>query len=131
MKEILPGVFHWSREHPKIHFEVRSYFLPEEGVLIDPLVPTEGLDAFDTPPISILLTNRHHYRDSDKFAERFGCTVLCVEQGLHEFKQGEKVTAKVHVEVGNQFSEGEPFRLTVMKPDMFCAPSDKQVVTGN
>jgi hypothetical protein len=38
---------------------------------------------------------------------------------------------KQDVEVGNQFSEGEPFRLTVMKPDMFCAPSDKQVATGN
>ena len=93
MKEILPGVFHWTKQHPKIHFEVSSYFLPEEGVLIDPLVPEEGFDAFETAPISVLLTNRHHYRDSDKFVERFGCTVLCVEQGLNEFKQGEKVTA--------------------------------------
>jgi hypothetical protein len=93
MQEILPGVFHWTRQHPKINFEVSSYYLPEEGVLIDPLVPEEGFDAFDTPPISVLLTNRHHYRDSDKFAERFGCTVLCVDLGLHEFKKGEKVTA--------------------------------------
>jgi hypothetical protein len=38
---------------------------------------------------------------------------------------------KQDVEVGNQFSDGEPFRLTVRKPDMFCAPSDKQVVTGD
>ncbi|MEE9125655.1 MAG: hypothetical protein V3U11_00800, partial [Planctomycetota bacterium] len=33
----------------------------------------------------------HHYRDSGKFAERFGCTVWCVESGLCEFTHGEKV----------------------------------------
>ena len=39
MKEILPGIVHWVREHPKIKFRVSSYWLPEKRVLLDPLVP--------------------------------------------------------------------------------------------
>jgi hypothetical protein len=91
MKEILPGVMHWTREHPKIKFRVSSYYLPEERVLIDPLIPEEGIDAFPTAPEHVLLTNRHHYRDSDELRERFGCKVHCVDQGMHEFADGKTV----------------------------------------
>jgi hypothetical protein len=38
---------------------------------------------------------------------------------------------KQDVEVENQFSEGDPFRLTVKKPNMLCVPSYKQVVSDN
>ena len=93
MKQILPGVLHWTRVHPKIKIEVSSYYLTERRVLIDPLVPDEGLDSFPTEPRHILLTNRHHYRDSDRFQAKFGCDVWCVETGLHEFTHDEKVTA--------------------------------------
>jgi hypothetical protein len=92
MREILPGIRHWTVKHPKIGVEVSSYQLVDEGVLLDPLVPAEGLDAFaDAPPAHILLTNRHHYRDSGAFAERFGCTIRCIESGMHEFTKGEPV----------------------------------------
>ena len=79
--------------NPKIKIEVSSYYLADERVLIDPLVPDEGLEAFPTKPKHVLLTNRHHYRDSDRFQARFGCDVWCVETGLHEFTHGEKATA--------------------------------------
>lgn len=91
MREILPRVFHWTVIHPKIKIEVSSYYLADEEVLIDPHEPVEGLDWFPTKPKHILLTNRHHYRDSGKFAGRFGCAVWCVETGLHEFQHGEEV----------------------------------------
>lgn len=93
MKEILPGVLHWTRVHPKIKIEVSSYYLTTERLLIDPLVPDEGLDSLPTEPKHILLTNRHHYRDSGRFQAKFDCDVWCVETGLHEFTHGEKVTA--------------------------------------
>jgi hypothetical protein len=32
-----------------------------------------------------VLTNRHHYRHSDRFQAEFGCTVLASDPGLHEF----------------------------------------------
>ena len=91
MKEILPHVFHWARVHPTIGIAVSSYYLADEGILIDPLIPDEGLEWFSKPPGQVLLTNRHHYRESGNFADRFGCTVHCVEQGMHEFTKGESV----------------------------------------
>jgi hypothetical protein len=93
VEEIAPGIWHWTAIHPKIKIEVSSYYLPAERVLIDPIVPDEGLDWFAEhgPPADVLLTNRHHYRSSALFAERFGVTVHCVREGLHEFSGGELV----------------------------------------
>jgi hypothetical protein len=92
MREILPGIHHWTAIHPRIRQPVSSYFLEEQQVLIDPLVPREGLEWFEhRPPRLILLTNRHHYRQSDRFAEAFECRVRCSESGLHQFKGGPDV----------------------------------------
>jgi len=90
---ILPGVWHWTTIHPRWGIEISSYYLTEERVLIDPRVPAEGLDWFEQngPPVAALLTNRHHYRDSGRFAERFGTRVLANRLGAHEFTHGEPV----------------------------------------
>jgi hypothetical protein len=81
--------------HPRLHIEVSSYWLDDGGVLIDPLVPPDlGLNWFEqrsTPPTAILLSNRHHYRDSARFQNAFGCAVYCSRAGLHEFTRGELV----------------------------------------
>lgn len=93
MEEIAPGIWHWTAFHPGIRSNVSSYYLPGESVLIDPMEPPEGLDWFaERPaPAAVLLTNRHHYRASGRFVERFGVTVHCVRPGLHEFERGEPV----------------------------------------
>jgi len=93
VEEIAPGIWHWTALHPRIKIEVSSYYLPAEGVLIDPIAPSEGLDWFAEhgPPTDVLLTNRHHYRSSALFAERYGVTVHCVREGMHEFTEGERV----------------------------------------
>lgn len=97
MREILPGVFHWTATHPKIHFEVSSYWLEDAGVLIDPLIPPdEGIEWFagrGCAPAAIVLSNRHHYRETAELLERFEVPVYCVRQGMHEFTDGEPVTA--------------------------------------
>jgi len=95
MQEILPGLFHWTAIHPRIQIEVSSYWLEADGVLFDPLIPDpEGLEWFagrTVAPSAILLSNRHHYRESGRFAERFGCSIRCNRAGLHEFTHGEIV----------------------------------------
>jgi len=97
VREVLPGVFHWPAIHPRIHIEVSSYWLQDGGILIDPLVPPDvGLQWFErraTLPAAILLSNRHHYRDSARFQDVFGCPVYCNRAGLGEFIHGELVTA--------------------------------------
>jgi hypothetical protein len=94
MHEIAPGVFHWTAMHPKIKMEVSSYFLAQEGVVLDPMRPAEGLEWFNehTPPAAIVLTNRHHYRQSAEYVDEFGCEVFCHNAGLHEFGEEQDVT---------------------------------------
>jgi hypothetical protein len=93
VEEIAPGIWHWSAAHPRIGIRVHSYYLADERVLLDPIAPDEGLDWFAEhgPPTAVLLTNRHHYRSSADFVERFSVTVRCVREGLHEFAHGELV----------------------------------------
>jgi len=92
MEEILPGIFHWTQAHPKIKIDVSSYYFRAERVLIDPLIPDEGLDWFaGHPPENIYLSIRHHYRHCGEFEQEYGCTVWCVELGMHEFTHGETV----------------------------------------
>jgi hypothetical protein len=100
MREIVPGLFHWTALHDGIGKEVSSYFVSEPGVLIDPLLPTEGFDdrtdpmewlGHHGPPKAILLTNRHHYRHSGRLAHSFDLTVYVSEPGIHEFSAGGRV----------------------------------------
>jgi hypothetical protein len=87
MKEIGPGIHHWTTKHPRIQTEVSSYYVEPAATLVDPLLPPEGIEWFSSrrPPERIVLTNRHHYRHSDRFQAEFGCPVLASEPGLHEF----------------------------------------------
>ena len=88
MREIAPGLWHWTARHEQIHFDVSSYYLLAERVLIDAMVPAEGRAWFDEHgvPEHVLLTNRHHDRDAWRLSDAFGCTVHCVRSGLHELE---------------------------------------------
>ena len=93
IREVLPGVYHWTAFHPRIRLPVDSYYIEPAGVVVDPLVPREGLEWFEgrAPPSQVVLTNRHHFRHSERFAEAFGCPIRCSDVGLHEFARGPKV----------------------------------------
>src|SRR3954447_21888457 len=84
MEQIQPGVLHWTAYRDTIGADVHSYFHVPSRTLVDPMVPPEGIEALGAEPRRVVLTNRHHYRDS----ARFGCSVLCHEAGLHEFDGG-------------------------------------------
>ncbi|HEY7076494.1 MAG TPA: hypothetical protein VH418_14045 [Solirubrobacteraceae bacterium] len=85
MEEIRDGVFHWTAYRDTIRQDVHSHFHAPSGTLFDPMEPPEGLGPFE--PRRIVLSNRHHWRRSD----RFGVPVLCHEAGLHEFADGREV----------------------------------------
>lgn len=117
MREVLPGVFHWRAIHPKLKIEVDSHWLDEEGVLIDPLVPPDvGIEWFAQRPQSpraVLLTNRHHHRESDRFVQRFGCSVHCSTLGLHELPAGTEA-------VGFEFGDRLPGGVVACEVDAIC-----------
>ena len=127
MQEIVPGVFHWNAKHPRIGLLVSSYWLEEEGVLLDPLVPPDvGIEWFanrSAAPSAVILSNRHHYRQSDRFAERFGCPVLCISAGMHEFTHGEDVEP---FEFGDQLPAG----LRAVEIDAIC-PDDTALYSAS
>jgi hypothetical protein len=92
VREIAQGLWHWTARHDRIGEDVSSYYLANERVLIDPMVPAEGLEWFATngPPQHAILSNRHHDRHAWRFREAYGCAVLCIRNGLYELeKRGE------------------------------------------
>jgi hypothetical protein len=97
MREILSGVWQWTVPNPNIGGAlVASCWLDGPGVLVDPLLPAEGIEWFAsraTPPVAIVLANRHHFRNSDVVRERFGCEVYVPAAGLHEFTDRQPVVS--------------------------------------
>ena len=88
MNEIAPGLWHWTARHEHIGSEVSSHYMLAERVLIDPMIPAEGLEWFERNgvPEHILLTNRHHDRHSWRLRDAFGCTVHCIRNGVYELQ---------------------------------------------
>ncbi|MDQ3768695.1 MAG: hypothetical protein M3370_04325 [Actinomycetota bacterium] len=125
MNEIAPGLFHWTTFHEGIQQDVDSYFVESSAALIDPMVPSEGLDWFAgrERPLRVLLTDHHHYRHSDRFTEEFGCTVTSQEAGLDRFEPGRRVEGFrfgdvvapgiVAHEVGALFADETAFHIAV------------------
>jgi hypothetical protein len=93
IREVLPGVHHWTAIHPRIRLPVDSYYIQPARVVLDPTVPREGLEWFEQreTPAQIVLTNRHHLRHGERYAEAFGCPIRCCDAGLHEFESGPEV----------------------------------------
>ena len=96
--EIIPGAWHWTAPNPSIGGkQVSSYWLEASGVAIDPLLPPDdGIAWFASrrvPPSAVVLSNRHHYRDSGAITDRFGCAVQVPALGLHAFEDDQPVVA--------------------------------------
>ena len=57
------------------------------------MAPAGALERLEElgPPDVVLLTNRHHYRDTGKIVERFGCTVRAASPGMQNFDEEQPV----------------------------------------
>ena len=78
MQEILPGIRHWTAFRDTIDLPVSSYWVEPAGVVIDPMVPDEGLDAFASAavaPQQVVLTTGLHDRDAQRFADAFSIPI--------------------------------------------------------
>jgi hypothetical protein len=117
VEELTPGLWHWTARHDRIAIDVSSYYLLPEAVLIDPLIPAEGLAWFEEHgrPEHVLLTNRHHDRHAWRLREAFGCTVHCIRNGLHELEGRGPVVA---FDFGDRLPGGaEAFEVDAICPD--------------
>lgn len=115
MREIAPGLWHWTARHERIGVPVTSYYLVAERVLIDPMIPEEGMGWFEVhgAPEHVLLTNRHHDRHAWDFQQAFGCTVHCIRNGLYELEGRGPVE-------GFDFGDTLPGNAVVYEIDAIC-----------
>jgi glyoxylase-like metal-dependent hydrolase (beta-lactamase superfamily II) len=81
VEEIAPGIQHWKAIHPNLSLEVSSYWLPDLKLLLDPIAVPDEVEGVE----HILLSCRHHVRDSIDAAERFGATIQAPRTGMHEY----------------------------------------------
>lgn len=115
MREIAAGLWHWTARHEHIGADVSSYYLSDERVLIDPMVPADDLDWFEAHgrPEHVVLTNRHHDRHAWRIQETYGCTVHCIRNGLYELEGRGEVQAF-------DFGDELPGPMTVHEVDAIC-----------
>ena len=115
MHEIAPGLWHWTARHERIGVDVSSYYLEPERVVLDPMLPSEGIAWFEQrqPPEHVVLTNRHHDRHAWELQERFGCQVHCVRNGMHEIEGRGQAQAF-------DFGDEVPGGITVYEIDAIC-----------
>ncbi len=115
MNEIGSGLWHWTARRASIGTAVSSYYLESERVLIDPMIPPEGLDWLEQhgAPEHAILTNRHHDRDAWRLHDAFGCTVHCVRNGLYELEGRGPVEAF-------DFGDELPGEISVREVDAIC-----------
>jgi hypothetical protein len=115
MIEIGSGLWHWTARRESIGAEVSSYYLESERVLIDPMIPPEGLDWLERhgAPEHAILTNRHHDRDAWRLRDEFGCTVHCIRNGLYELEGRGPVEAF-------DFGDELPGGISVHEVDAIC-----------
>jgi hypothetical protein len=116
MDEILPGVWHWTALHPSTGSEVSSYWVRPSKAVIDALLPENGIDAFaEEPPDRVLLSNRHHLRHGELFAQELDCTIHCSKPGLQEFSGGPEVEG---FDFGDEVAPGiEAIEIGAICPD--------------
>lgn len=88
MNEIAPGLWHWTAPHDRIGVDVSSYYLEAERVVIDPMLPPDGLRWFEQrgAPEHVLMTNRHHDRHAWDLRAAFGAQVHCIRNGAYELE---------------------------------------------
>jgi hypothetical protein len=98
MREIFPGVFHWTAFHAPIRTHVSSYYVQPAGIVIDPKLPDEGIDALPEAPQQVVLTIGLHHRDAPRFAETFGIPIRAPREAE------ERLRGRFEVE---QFTDGD------------------------
>lgn len=115
MREIAPGLWHWTAVRASIGAPVSSYYLEAERVLIDPMIPAEGVDWFEVhgAPEHAILTNRHHDRDAWRLREAFACIVHCIHNGMYELEGRGPVEAF-------EFGDALPGGILVYEVDAIC-----------
>jgi glyoxylase-like metal-dependent hydrolase (beta-lactamase superfamily II) len=110
--EIAPQIWHWKAVHPNLGIDVSSYWLPDLKLLLDPIAVPDDVDGVE----HILLSCRHHTRDSLDAARRFDAAIAAPRTGMHEF--GEDTPIQPY-DFGEPLLDGAvvPYEVGGLSPD--------------
>jgi hypothetical protein len=116
MREIVPGIFHWSAFHEPIHAKVSSYYVQPAGIVLDPKVPEDGLEALPGKPQQVALTSGHHSRDAQRFAGAFDIPIRASRQAAEHL--GDSALEIQTFSDGEQLAPGVmAIHIGVLSPD--------------
>jgi len=112
MEEIAPGILHWQAVHPNLGVDVSSYWLPDLRTLLDPIAVPEEVEGVQ----HILLSCRHHVRDSLEARTRFAATVRAPRTGMHDYPEDMPI---VPYDFGESLAGGAvtPYEVGGLSPD--------------
>ena len=102
MREILPGIFTWSRFSEPHGYDFNGYFIPEASgnLCIDPVLPGDSdLDEIAGLGVAkILLTNRNHSRASNTIRERTHAPIFIhPDDAKHAREQGTTIDGDLRI----------------------------------
>ncbi len=126
MQEIAPGLWHWTARRRSIGMDVSSYYLLAERVVVDPMIPPEGVTWFEEhgAPEHAVLSNRHHDRDAWRLQAKFGCTVHCISNGIYELEGRGRVEPF-------EFGDELPGGVVVHEVDAICPDETALHIPGH
>jgi hypothetical protein len=113
MREVVPGIFHWTTFHEPIGARVSSYYVEPAGIVIDPRVPEDGLEALPGTPQQVVLTTGLHDRDAQRFADAFEIPIRA------SFEAAERLGDALAIEPFNDGDEVAP-GVTAVVIDVLC-----------
>src|SRR3954465_282619 len=121
MREIAPGLHHWTTFYDQIGAPVSSHYIEPAGGVLDPMVPEGGLEAFErfaTRPQQVVLTSGNHTRHAERFAEAFGCPIVVSPEGAERI--GDALEVELYRD-GDDVAPGvRAIKIGVLSPDEYA-----------
>jgi hypothetical protein len=122
VREILPGLYHWSAFHPPINAMVSSYYFEPARIAIDPKIPEQGLEALPSRPEQVVLTIGLHDRDAAQFAREFDAPIRVPEPALARL--GDSLAAQPYHD-GEEIARGvRGIAIDAIAPDEYALHLD-------
>ncbi|MBV9817153.1 MAG: hypothetical protein JOZ07_02240 [Solirubrobacterales bacterium] len=92
MREIAPGIFHWTAFHDAIGTDVSSYYVASAAAAIDPKQPPGGWAQLPDRPAQVLLSTGLHTRDAGACAQAFGIPIRVSHEAAQRI--GDRLTVE-------------------------------------
>jgi hypothetical protein len=120
MDEIAPGIHHWTAMRETIGRPVSSHWIEPAGVVIDPMVPEEGLEAFAGArgPQQVVLTTGLHTRHAERFAEALSIPIRAPRQAADRL--GDSLTFEPYADEEELAAGVRAIHIGVLCPDEYA-----------